>query len=329
MSQTVVPAPLSGSGTATQRAPRDRSEYTRMDNRIESIIRGGEIEPLLDFAENHPLRVGDMLGNYRLVLAQWEKSNPELLRKLLTLTWNRLDLSTRKQFVHLMIRMIYRSSKSESVVKGIETGDIKISPFNFKGDEIVLEKTIEQMTEGQPLSYEHIFVLDRKMRRKAAVLMMDASGSMQGANLSMAAVAVAALATNLDHRDEYGVVLFSETVNLFKRIDQQKHLDKVIVGILDILPEGRTNLGLGLLAGLKQIQRSAADERFGILLTDGWQNVGNDPVETAARFPKLHVISLPGGNPEMSRRIAKAGKGIFVPLREMLDVPKAILRCLN
>ena len=166
MSQT-VPALLSGSGTATDRIPRDRSDYTRMDNRIESIIRRGEIEPLLDFAENHPRRVGDMLGNYRLVLAQWEESNPESLRKLLTLTWNRLDISTRKQFIHLMIRMIYRTSMSESVSKGIETGDIKVSPFNFKGDEVVLEKTIEHMIEGQPLSYEHIFVLDRKKRKKA------------------------------------------------------------------------------------------------------------------------------------------------------------------
>ncbi|MGA2403584.1 MAG: vWA domain-containing protein [Syntrophobacteraceae bacterium] len=328
MSRT-VPELLSGSGTATDRIPRDRSEYTRVDNRIDSVIRRGEIESLLDFAETYPHRVGDMLGNYRLVLAQWEESNPELLRKLLTLTWNRLDISTRKQFIHLMIRMIYRTSKSESVSKGVETGEIKVSPFNFKGDEIVLDKTIEQMIEGQPLSYEQIFVLDRKKRKKAVVLMMDASGSMQGVNLSMAAVAVAALAMNLDLRDEYGVILFSEKVSVFKSIDQPKYLDQVIVGILDILPEGRTNISLGLSAGFQQIQKSGVDERFGILLTDGWQNVGHDPTETAARFPKLHVISLPGGNPEISKRIARAGKGLFVPLREMLDVPKAILKCLN
>jgi Mg-chelatase subunit ChlD len=100
------------------------------------------------------------------------------------------------------------------------------------------------------------------------------------------------------------------------------------VGVLDILPEGRTNISLGLSAGLQQIQKSGVDERFGILLTDGWQNVGRNPIETAARFPRLHVISLPGGNPELSRRIARAGKGHFIPLRQMTDVSKAILRCL-
>jgi hypothetical protein len=300
-----------------------------MDNSIESMIQRGEIEQLLDFTETHPIRVGDMLGNYRMVLAQWEESNPELLRKLLTLTWNRLDLATRKQFIHFMIRMIYRVSKTESTSKGVETGDIKISPFKFQGDEIVLDRTIESMIEGQPLSYEQIFVLDRKKRKKAVVLMMDASGSMQGANLSMAATAVAALAMNLDHRDEYAVVLFSEKVHIFKGIDQARHLDQVISGVLDILPEGRTNIGLGLSAGLQQIHRSGVDDRFGILLTDGWQNVGDDPVGLAAKFPKLHVINLPGGHPELSKRIARNGKGQFVPMKDMLDVPKAILSCLN
>ena len=284
---------------------------------------------LVDFAQEHPGRVGDMLGNYRIVLAQWEEYNPDLLRKLLTLTWNRLDISTRKQFIHLMIRMIYRVSKSEISSKGIETGDIKISPFNFQSDEIDLDRTLESIAEKQPLSYDSIFVLDRRKKKKAAVIVMDASGSMQGINLSMAAIAVASLAMNLDYKDEYGVVLFSERVNIFKRIDQPKHLDQVISGVLDILPEGRTNIGLALSVGLREIRRTGIDHKVGILLTDGWQNMGPDPVSVAGKFPRLHVINLPGGSPELSKRIAKAGKGYFVPLKDRFDVFKAIITCLQ
>lgn len=300
-----------------------------MDRHIESMIQSGQMEMLVDFAQVHPGRVGDMLGNYRIVLAQWEEYNPDLLRKLLTLTWNRLDISTRKQFIHLMIRMIYRVSKSEISSKGIETGDIKISPFNFQSDEIDLDRTLESIAEKQPLSYDSIFVLDRRKKKKAAVIVMDASGSMQGVNLSMAAIAVASLAMNLDYKDEYGVVLFSERVNIFKRIDQPKHLEKVVSGVLDILPEGRTNIGLALSAGLREIRRTRIDNKIGILLTDGWQNMGQDPVAVASKYPRLNVINLPGGNPELSKRIAKAGKGYFVPLRDMLDVSKAIITCLQ
>jgi len=270
-----------------------------------------------------------MLGNYGLVLAQWEECNPELLRKLLTRTWNRLDAPTRKQFLHLMISMIYRVSKSELVRKGTPTGDVTTVPFMFEGDEIDLDRTLDATVENPLPSYDNIFVLDRKKYRKAAVIMMDASGSMQGENLSMAAIAVTSLAMNLDARDEYGVVLFSEKVNIFKRLDQAMPLDQLINRVLNILPEGRTNIGLGLSAGLREIQRSTIDSKIGILLTDGQQNVGQDPLKLAGKFQKLHVINLPGGKPDFSKKIAESGRGNFIPLKNMFDVPKAIVQCLQ
>lgn len=152
---------------------------------------------------------------------------------------------------------------------------------------------------------------------------------MHGLNLSLAAIAAASLSMNLNYRDEFGVVLFSEKVNVFKRIDQPKDLDQVISGVLDILPEGRTNIGLGLAAGVREIRRTNIENRIGILLTDGWQNIGHDPLRLAGQFPKLHVLNLPGGNPELSRKIAQAGRGLFLPLRDMFDVPHAVLTCLN
>jgi Mg-chelatase subunit ChlD len=300
-----------------------------MDRQIESIIKDGNLEQLLNFTKNHPLRVGDMLGNYRMVLTQWEESNPDLLRKLLTLTWSRLDNETRHRFLHFMIGMVYRVSKSAIWQRGTPTGEPIIAPFNFQGDEIDLDRTLEGIVENRIFSYKNIFVLDRKKHEKAALIMMDASGSMQGLNLSIAAIAASSLATNLNYRDQYGVILFSEKVNIFKRIDQPKHLDEVISGILDILPEGRTNIGVGLSAGLDELHRSNAQQKIGILLTDGWQNVGTDPIKIALKFPQIHVINLPGGDPGLSKRIAEVGKGHFIRINDILDVPKAIITCLT
>lgn len=123
--------------------------------------------------------------------------------------------------------------------------------------------------------------------------------------------------------------MFSEKVSLLKRIDQAVPIDKVISQILDVLPEGRTNLGLGLSAGFREIQRSPVEHRIGILLTDGWQNIGHDPVVVASKFPRLHVINLPGGAPELSEKIAKAGRGRLVPTTDMLDIPRAVLTALE
>lgn len=41
---------------------------------------------------------------------------------------------------------------------------------------------------------------------------------MQSDNFSVAAITVTSLAVNLNVRNEYGVVLFSEKVNVFKRV---------------------------------------------------------------------------------------------------------------
>ncbi len=311
------------------RVPRDRSEYTRMDHHIDSMIQDSQLETLVSFAQEHPTRVGDMLGNYRLVLAQWEERDPDLIRKLLTITWNRLDMETRRQFIRLMIRMIYRVSKISVSKTGQQTGDVTISPFDFQGDDIALDRTLEQLASESTLSYQSIFVWDRRRRKRAAVLMIDASGSMQGESLSMAAASAASLAMNLDYRDEYSIVLFSEKAHVLKRMEQSLHLDQVICNLLNMLPEGRTNIGLGLSVGLKEIERSRVEQRMGILLTDGWQNVGQDPLGLAGRFPKLHVISLPGGNPELAERIARAGRGRYIALREMLNVPTAVSACLE
>lgn len=299
-----------------------------IQQRIKSLLQQGSLQAVYDLSHEYVRTVGDMLSDYQLVLAQWEETNPELLRKLIVRTWDRLDKSTQRRFMHLMINMIHRVAKSKFWKAGVTTGEVQSQPFDFEGDEIDLDKTMESAMDNPIPSYDNIYVLDRKKRKKSTVLVMDVSGSMQGEKLSMAAIAVASIAMNLDQKDEYSVVLFSEQVNILKRVDQQTPLDEVIRNVLEILPGGRTNIGLGLLAGLKEINRSTTEQKTAILLTDGQQNTGQDPVPLARKFPQLHVINLPGGKPSFAQEIARCGRGHFISLTNMLDVPKAILECL-
>jgi hypothetical protein len=270
-----------------------------------------------------------MLDDQQMTLSEWEKSNPGLLKKLLVQTWDRLDTDNKKSFEHIIINMIHKVSNSEMLRNGAPTGEDKTAPFNFEGDEIELDRTIEGLIENPVPSYNNIYVFEKKKRKKASIIIIDVSGSMQGENLSIAAVAAASMAVNLDRKDEYGIVLFSEKVDKFKRIYEQKEIDEVIKGILNIKPRGRTNIGIGLFAGLQEIQRSTIEQKIGILLTDGRQNFGFDPISLARKYPQLHVINLPGGRPDLSKKIAKCGKGHFIPLMNIYDVPKAIVKCLN
>jgi hypothetical protein len=297
--------------------------------RIDSLMEEGDLQSIFDLSREYVKTVGDRLGDYPLILAQWEETNPDLLRKLLARTWDRLDRPTQKLFMHLMLNMIHRVSESQLPKEGTPTGEEKSQPFDYEGDEIDLDRTAEEMLDAPVPSYDSIYVMNRKKRRIGVVIILDASGSMQGENLSMAAVAVASMAMNLDGKDEYGVVLFSEKVNLFKSVTQGKPLDAVIRNVLDILPGGRTDIRLGLLAGLKEIHRSTVERKIAVLITDGQQNTGGDPLPVARRFPLLHVINLPGGKAEFSKRIARVGRGHFIPLRTLFDVPKAMIRCLG
>jgi len=316
-------------GTLTEMAAAESQLLLPVQERIAALIEQGDLEAVYNISQEYVKTVGDMLNDYPLALAQWEETNPELLQKLLIRTWNRLDQDMQKRFLHIMLNLINRVSHSELLKEGVTTGEVKSEPFDFEGDEIDLDRTIEEIIQNPVPSYENIYVIERKKRHKSVVIIMDASGSVQGEKLAMAAVAVASIATNLEGRDEYGVVLFSERVNILKRIDQQKPLDEIIRQVLEIVPEGRTDIGAGLLAGLNEINRATSEQKMAILLTDGQQNMGHDPLALARRFPQLHVINLPGGKEDFSQKIAKCAKGEFIKVNSMLDVPKAILKCLS
>ena len=146
------------SGTIAGRTPRDRSDYTRMDQRIDAMIQDSQVESLVEFAQEHSGRVGDMLGNYRLGTAQWEAYNSDLLRKLLTLTWDRLDLGNSQRIHSPNVKNDLSCVEERIVNQGRPSGDVIVSRFDFQGDEIALDKTLESLIEARSLSYENIFV---------------------------------------------------------------------------------------------------------------------------------------------------------------------------
>ncbi len=109
------------------------------------------------------------------------------------------------------------------------------------------------------------------------------------------------------------------------------HLIPVIAQFQDILemkPEGCTDVAEGLKIGLSESRRANALHNVGILVSDGWLNTGKDPLPLVRQFSRLHVVELPGGDHELCARIARIGNGVVVPVRELNEVPSAVRRCL-
>lgn len=302
--------------------------FSPMDRRIHQLLQQGDLEGVLDIAQFSPTRVGEALAEYRLALVNLVRQGDKQAEALVILTWDQLDAATRELLMEWMIRMLVKIARAVEVRRGLRYGRPRLMPYRFDADELDIDATVERIMARPHVTYEDLIVMEKEKRRRAFALMLDCSGSMRGQKMAMAALATASLALNIEKTDEYGVVLFTEDTERAKGIRQPSPFRQVVRHILGIVPDGCTDIALGLQGGLRELHRSRARERIGVLLSDGWKNMGDDPLLIARRFPRLHVIGLPGGDPAMCKKIAAAGKGHFVPVHELAEMPRALRFCL-
>ena len=166
-------------------------------------------------------------------------------------------------------------------------------------------------------------------------MILDTSGSMYGRLLLNAALTTSVLAYNMD-KESYSIILFNSTAMILKKIDEKKSINDIIDDILDSEAVGFTNIQIGLEKGLKELNKVRKKNRnqFGILISDGNYNRGNDPVELAKQYPKLHVIGIPAENDadrgiETCREIARAGNGKFYAVEDYKEIPHALITLLS
>jgi Ca-activated chloride channel family protein len=106
-------------------------------------------------------------------------------------------------------------------------------------------------------------------------VVLDRSGSMDGARLYTPLVALDRLVARLDESDRFGLVAFDDNVNMVVPAGQlrQKHL--VRQAIASIHAGATTNLSGGYTRGLQEARRVAGDGGATVvLLSDGLANVG-------------------------------------------------------
>ena len=185
------------------------------------------------------------------------------------------------------------------------------------------------------LNYTDIYGIERKRQKRKVVLVLDTSGSMYGRLLLNAALTASVLAYNME-KEDFAIVLFNSTAMIMKKIDQKKPIISIIDDILDSEAVGFTNISVGLERGLKELNKTKEDKkgRFGILISDGNYNRGDNPVPIAKTFPKLHVIGMPADNDadqgiETCREIAKAGRGNFYAVSDYKEIPRALIELLS
>lgn len=223
--------------------------------------------------------------------------------------------------------------------KGIRGQYKKTVPYYQIGmPEFNIDETIQHnplKIYNKSLSYRDIYGIERKRQKRKVVLILDTSGSMYGRLLLNAALTTSVLAYNME-KEDFAIVLFNSTAMLLKKINQKKQVIEIIDDILDSEAVGFTNIYIGLEKGLKELNKVKENRksRFGILITDGNYNRGDDPIILAKKYPKLHVIGMPAENDadrgiDTCRDLAQAGRGKFYAVKDYKEIPRALIELLS
>jgi Mg-chelatase subunit ChlD len=244
-------------------------------------------------------------------------------------------------------RYIFRRLARQNIIRmslkitsrGIRGNYKKTVPFYQIGmPEFDLDETIQHnplKVHNKTLTYKDIYGIKRKRKKRNIVLVLDTSGSMYGKLLLNAALTTSVLAYNME-KEEYAIVLFNSTAMILKKINEKKPVISIIDEILDSEAVGFTNISIGLEKGLVELNKvkQTARDKFGILITDGNYNRGENPLDLAKKYPKLHVIGIPAENDadrgiDMCKELAHAGKGKFFAVNDFKEIPRTLIELLS
>lgn len=301
-----------------------------LDRKAEQMLRKGSLDEVLSLAEMAPSRVAAAMGRNRLVLEHLGHNHQ--LDNLLALTWDSLDNESRQSFLSQMFRRIIDIVHKTEPPQTRKTGSMATSPFIFNSDELDIDASVEQIIangvyyQGQvlPASYDDLRIGERLTQHKAYVILIDISRSMQGSKVIVAALASVVLSLNLSLNDELSIITFSEKAQVLRPLSPGKIDYETIVSILELRPEGCTDVYTAIETGLDQLQSSVSSHRVGILLSDGWQNTGKDPSLITRSFSSFHVLELPGGDHSLCMDMATIGQGELAVVNQIEDIPGAI-----
>lgn len=212
-------------------------------------------------------------------------------------------------------------------------GKLASVPYRYRSDDIDLDRTIDVLTERPVPEDTDIIVRERMRSRRAAVLVVDVSGSMRGEKARIAAATVAAVSTDLGGSgsgDQLALVAFWSDAALLTPLEAHIPSAKLLDQLLRLPARGLTNVGFGLAVAHEELARSVAPRRVAILLTDAVHNAGPDPRDMAGRFPELHVLLQTGGEHDtpLAADLTRLGHGHLAPVHTHRDVAPALNRLL-
>ncbi len=206
----------------------------------------------------------------------------------------------------------------------------RIRPGRAGDGDLDLERTISDMSGTWPPGSDEIATRTWRARHRSVCLLVDASGSMSGLALAMAAIAAAGVMLAGDGRLDHGVLAFSGTVTVLKQRGTRRDPADVIGELIALRGHGMTDLAAALRAAAAQLNSAPAGREV-ILLSDCLATAGGEPSAALAGIDLLHVLT-PLPTPESTAAgtaLARAGGGLCQPVSTLADLGPALTRMLS
>jgi len=255
-----------------------------------------------------------------------EGSAPELFFML------RSNLNPQYRKVYRRLARISVLKSSYRVVGRGLKGELQIRREYEPGmTDFDMDELIEKYLVNRFIQYSDIIAIERRSRENIGVLMFDTSGSLYGEKFRNAAMAVAILSYHLA-KEKYAVILFNTKATVIKQMDEKVKVDELIDRVLESESAGYTNISDALSSGLKELNKEKRTEKFGVLISDGCFNRGDDPRKFAKNYFNLHVLGLPtekAWGEAVCRDLARLGKGRFMAVKSMNQIPRILMKLLR
>ena len=300
---------------------KNKNEYSLAHQFLEKFSE----TPFLNFETNDPRHYWQMAHHYNNYPEELELffEQPGCLQAFARMI-DRLQDDVAVQAIKIASRLIIAIAKRIADA-GYRAGKLKLIPGFRDGAEIELDYSLEKHTETPERGIlENLVSYIRHIEKKAVVLMLDYSYSMQS-NIILAAITAAAIAQHF--KKDYAVLAFNSGVCILKEVDEPVGPEKILARLFALQSCGDTNIRSVLEAGLQHV--SKFERKAGILLTDGDWNKGGDPFQAAVQFDKLSVIGFPFADYEKIRQLALKGNGNFSIVKDETEIAGAIMRCLH
>ena len=211
-------------------------------------------------------------------------------------------------------------------------GTRRLEPSRRGEGDLDLERTMARWPGRGPLHSEDLVTTAWAARTRAICLMVDASGSMSGPGVAMAAVAAAAVVLASGSRLAPSVIAFSGEVRVLQPQGTRRPPEDLVGDLVGLRGHGVTDLAQALRAAAAQLARANGDERVAVLLSDCLRTAGGDPAGALGGIDRLHVLCPgDGSGPEAgpAAALARAGGGISQPVGSLADVAPALARLLS